>query len=84
MLIKSLVVVKYVLKIIIAFLSPAGGSLTFLPHQLNTRLRNDWVHPVNLDNAFLSSSYVDDDDSNDYNDDGDTLQILNLLPLSVN
>ena len=43
----------------------------------------DWVHPVNPDNVFLSSSYADYNDDDD-DDDEDTLQIGNSLHLSVN
>lgn len=41
----------------------------------------DWVHPVNPDDAFLSSSNADDDDDVDADD---ALQIVNSLLLSVN
>ena len=41
----------------------------------------DWVHPVNPDDAFFSSSNADDDDDVDADD---ASQIVNSLLLSVN
>ena len=41
----------------------------------------DWVHPVNPDDAFLSSSTTDDDDDVDADD---ASQIVNSLLLPVN